>query len=336
VASAIPLKVSLKTRTLFSGNFVLLAESVEPNSMLRSLRNARLVDFVGGALLSLLLGGCATWHVPITHQDWKLPAQNSGSDSVTFEIAFVRWPSGLSEEAGTTEGTPGDLWRALDEQFLPPELRQNFAANGMRAGIISDPLPNSIRAALEATSDPLSVITDQNASPGTEVLARRERRQCPSESRQEIEVLPMREGKRIVLANESGRVRAEEFEQPRGFIRFTTHAMGDGRVRAELVPIIDFGKPKQRIIGGQGAYRYDTRRDERVYDKLEFSTALFPGRTLVLTSSTDKKGLGAVLFADRFEGSPDQLLLLIRIAETQRDELFSPRTQQESLVTPLE
>jgi hypothetical protein len=279
-------------------------------------------------VLALLgVAGCATWDVPVASGELKLPVPNAGSDAVVFETAFIRWSG---EEAAATE----ELWKAVDEQFLPPSLRQELAANGLRAGILSDPIPESIRASLQETSDLLSVITDENASPGAEVLTKRERRTCPSGSREEIEVMPLRDEKRVVLCNDRGRVRAIPFDQPRGFYQLTVRSLGNGSARVELLPTVDFGTPRQRIIGGQNAFRLDVRRDRQVFESLAISPTLGPGKTLVLSGTPEKKGLGAYFFADRFESTEDRLLLLFRIVEAGRDDLFSPHRGRESLVSP--
>lgn len=280
---------------------------------------------VAGLILLSAAAGCATWDLPASPAEFNLPMPSADTHAVVYETAFIRWP-----------GNEGDvLWKEVDEQFLPPHLRQELAANGLRAGILSDPLPEAIRNSLDASSDPLAVITDQNAVPGAEVLTRRERRQCPARSREEIEVLPPGEEQRIVLFNELGRVRAISFEQPRGYLRLNLAAVGDGRVQIELVPVIEFGKPKQRVIGGQNAYRVEVRRELEEFASLAIASTLRSGQTLVLTATTDKKGLGAIFFADRFEAEQDRLLLLFRIAEAGPDELFAPRREQEPLVTPL-
>jgi hypothetical protein len=283
---------------------------------------------IAGALLINALLGCATWDVPATQAELTLPIPTTGADSVVVETAFVRWRNEPTDEAES-------LWRGLDEQFLPPSLRQLLAANGLRVGIISDPVPESIRKALDATRDPLSIITDPKATPGAEVLTRRERRQCPSGSQEELEVLPLIAGRRIVLFNDSGRVRAEQFEKPRGFFQYSPHSLGDGRVRVELQPVIDYGEPRQKVIGGQNAYRFDVRRDQQVCEQLAVSATLAAGQTLVVTATPENKGLGALFFGGRFASEQDRLLLLLRIAEARHDELFSPRRQRESLVTPI-
>jgi hypothetical protein len=288
----------------------------------------RFGGLIAGVVLLTVALGCATWDVPAPQTELTLPIPAAGADSVVIETAFVRWRTEPLDAAQ-------ELWRALDEQFLPPNLRQQLAANGLRVGIISDPVPESIRKALDATSDPLSIISDLKATPGAEVLTRRERRQCPSGSHEEIEVLPLRAGRRVVLFNDSGRVRAEQFEKPRGVFHYSLHSLGDGRVRAELRPVIDYGEPRQEIIGGQNAYRFDVRRAQQVCDQLAVSATLAAGQTLVVTATPENKGLGALFFAGRFDSEQDQLLLLLRIAEARHDELFSPRRQRDSLVTPL-
>lgn len=287
---------------------------------------------LGHAVVFILAGwllGCATWDTPESHQEWKLPTPVVSADAITFETAFIRWPHESTK-------TGNDLWHGLDEQCLSPELRQHLAANGLRAGIAGDPLPEAIRLALEETRDPLAIITDQNATPGAEVLTRRERRQCSSGTTIDIEVLPLAEGERVVLFNDLGRVRADRFDQPRGIFRFQPRSLGDGRIRAELRPIIDYGERRQRYIGGQGAYRFDTQREQSSYESLSIPVPLAPGQTLVVTATSEPIGLGAALFADRFDASPDRLLMLIRLAATQQDDLFGNAPRTESLVTPLE
>jgi hypothetical protein len=287
----------------------------------------RRIAQIAALIFFLCASGCASWDVPDNSPEWHLPTPKVGNNSVVVETAFIRWPVPLGE------GDP--LWETVDEQFLPPSRRQRLAANGLRIGVLSNPLPEPIRLALDATKDPLTVISDRHATPGAEVLTRRERRNCPSGSVEEIEVLPIVAGRRVLLVQDEGRVRAIPFDQPRGVFRYSLEADGGGRVRVDLRPVIDFGEPKQRVIGGQNAYRFDIRRDQELFDDLAVSAHLVPGQTLVITASPDPKGLGAMFFTSRFEPGDDRLLLLLRIADAQHDELFSPQRDQEALVTPL-
>ena len=47
-----------------------------------------------------------------------------------------------------------------------------------------------------------------------------------------------------------------------------------------------------------------------------------PGQTLILSCTPESKGLGQNFFVDTSHGDPQQKLLLIRLAQTQRDDLF--------------
>lgn len=275
-----------------------------------------------------ILSGCASWDLPENPAEFRLPMPEVGSNSIVYETAFIRW-------AGKTDGEEDVLWQEVDEQFLPPDVRHALTSNGLRVGVLSGPLPEAIRNSLEASSDPLAVITDQNAVPGAEVLTKRERRQSPAGALEEIEVLPPNDGTRIVLFNEAGRIRALPFDQPRGFLKLTLEPVADGRMKIELIPVMEYGVPKQRIIGGQNAYRVEVRREREEFANLGVHSILGPGQTLVMTATDEKKGLGGTLFADRFEAEQDRLLLLLRMTETGVDDLFAPHREHEPLVTPL-
>lgn len=279
-----------------------------------------------------LLGGCATWDAPESHQDWKLPAMATTQDTLTYEMAFLRW--------NPVQANDADFWQLADEQFLSAETRQQLAANGLRVGMITDPMPASLLRALQATQNPVAVITDQDATVGSEVLTRRERRQISLGTPSDIDVvLPAVTGEiteSVVLYTEDGRVRAERFRRPRGYFRLKTRGLGSDGVEFQVIPTVDHGEEKPEIIAGQGIYRSGLRRSQRLYEQLAFTTTLKPGRMLVITATEEPRGLGAAWFADRFGSTDDRLVLLLRLADAERNELFAPNTTRESLVSPLE
>ncbi len=282
--------------------------------------------------ISLLMGGCATWDAPESHQDWKLPTVMASQDTVTYEMAFLRWSPGQAADS--------DFWQSADEQFLSVETRQELAANGLRLGVIADPMPASLLRALQATQNPVAVITDQDATAGSEVLTRRERRQISLGTPSDIDVVtPPTTGEvteSVVLYSEDGRVRAERFNRPRGYFRLKTRGLGSDGVEFQVIPTVDHGDEKPEIIAGQGIYRSGLRRSQRQYERLAFTTVLKPGRTLVITATEEPRGLGAAWFAGRFGSTEDRLVLLLHLADADRNELFAPSTTRESLVSPLE
>lgn len=271
--------------------------------------------------------GCATWNNPET--SFQLPVLQMRSDTVVCEIAFVQWDTHESD-------TNQRFWQTIDEQFLPVEVRRRLSENGLRLGLISGQLPDQVRRKLGATVDPIAALTAETLAPGTEMLSRRETKQCRDGITEIIEVLPHRPNTAVILFNEEGRVRAEQFHQPRGFFALTTFAEGDGRIRLELTPGIEHGDWRKRVTVMQGGMRYDQRRDQRLFDSLKATAQLAPDHILVVTSTPEAKGLGATFFANRFVSGTEQLFLLIRLSRRQDDDLFAPSAKLAPIVTPQE
>ena len=121
----------------------------------------------------------------------------------------------------------------------------------------------------------------------------------------------------------------------------TATPTGDGQVELQLVPEIQHGPMHQRWIGGDGLFRLDASRDSIRYDELKIAATLLPGQTLVLSASPSAGGLSKA-FAGKGNGSVGQVssmpdatatpvtphlperLVLLRLAQTQFDDLFSP------------
>ena len=123
---------------------------------------------------------------------------------------------------------------------------------------------------------------------------------------------------------------------PNATWRLTVNPKGDGQVELELVPEIQHGPMHQRWIGRDGLFRLDASRDSVRYDELKVAATLLPGQTLVLSASPAAGGLskafarqgrrarlGHVSNVPDTTESPNKLVLL-RLAQTQFDDLFSP------------
>ena len=68
------------------------------------------------------------------------------ADGADLEIVFVRFPLGDPEMCK-------QLWTEIDELELPVGLRRSLAANGLRSGVISGPLPDILSKRLTAADD---------------------------------------------------------------------------------------------------------------------------------------------------------------------------------------
>lgn len=284
------------------------------------MSHARLILMT--ALLLGSSGGCALWTEKPTEPP-SLPPAKMAQDTVVLEIAFVRI-------AGEALMQQDDLWRQVDEQPLPAETRRRMLENGLRAGVVSSQLPPMLRKLLDEKSDPLAV-----KGPGTpdDVTASQRQLQSRAGKRGVILAGAQRE-KLALLVQQDGRVTGEEFQQAQCLFAVKTFPQGDGSVRLELVPEVEHGEAKQRWVGQDTSFRIESSREQKVLENLRMELKLAPGEVFVVTSTSDQKGLGKHFFADGAPG--EQKLLMIRIAQTQYDDVFAPEKLTAPLVTPSE
>ena len=132
----------------------------------------------------------------------------------------------------------------------------------------------------------------------------------------------------------SGGLRGKTYQQAQCRFGIKPFAVGDGRVRLEMVPEIHYGQVRQRWIGDQRAFRLDAGQDEVSFDELTIDTMLAPGQTLIVASTPDAKGLGGHFFTDKIDEKLQKRLLLIRVAQTQLDDRFTSSVQTSPVAGP--
>ena len=227
-------------------------------------------------------------------------------DATVLEVATVRVTEEQSDDFDA-------IWEEIDEQFLPIDVRRSMAANGFRVGLSGAQLPDFLRQSLDgdATS------TEQN------LYARQKRLQSRNGRRSVIMVDAQPRSHVAVLFNEGGGVTGETYHNARCLFGVKTFAANDGRVRLELTPEVQHGQPRTTWTGQDGAFRLNTEQASKTFDNFRMTATLSPGQTLLLTCTPDFLGLGHQFFGSD-ERDVRQRLLLIRIAQTQLDDLFSP------------
>ncbi len=264
----------------------------------------------------LVLVGCTT----LTQPKGKSPLApvRMSPDSVVLEIFFVRFPLGDSE-------INGPFWEEIDEQHFAVERRQSLASNGFRVGLIGGHVPPMLAKLLELTDRP--VPSDQASRPHTVSL------DCePTVLRRHLQVRAGRRSEIVasgiydelpVLTCESGNLCGQTYAKGQGILAAKVLPQPDGRVRLELVPELHYGKPQQRWVGNQGMVRLEAGRKRHVFDDLALSATLSPGNMLVLASLPNRPGsIGHYFFTERTSGQLEQKLLIVRLAQTQHDDLF--------------
>lgn len=240
-------------------------------------------------------------------------------ESSALEVFFVRCPMG-DRRANDM------LWEQVDEQCLPAEVRIQLTRNGFRAGLIGGQIPDGLSKLLDLAKSPTEGSADrlQGAELQEEPQVIRRHLQVRPGVRQEIitsevyDELP-------VLVSDAGQLAGQTYQQAQGMLALKTANVLDGRVRLELLPEIHYGQQRQRWVAGQGMYRLEAGRERRVFDSLAVSTSLARGQMFVMTCLANRPGsIGYHFFCDKRGGRCDQKLLVVRLVQTQHDDLLQP------------
>ena len=220
------------------------------------------------------------------------------------------------------------LWQELDEQHFPPEVRRELGGRGFRVGLTGGQVPVTLSRLLDLKG---------KAAPGTKgTTARLET--VDSEPGVLWRHMPLRTGRRgeihasrtyqkvpVLETDALGHLGGRDYPQAVGVLAVKAYPESDGRVRLDVVPELHFGEVKQRFVGDQGMWRLEAGKARRPFDDLAFSATLTPGHMLVISSLPNRTGsLGHYFLTQDSSGDLEQRLLVLRLSQTQHDDLFAP------------
>ena len=274
--------------------------------------------------LTLTAPACAPLH-SASKPATPLPRTRLAPDAVVLDVAFVRLRAADLE-------TYDRIWAAADEQRLSTELRRDLATNGIRAGVFGQQLPTQLQTLLDARPRLLESISE-GAVGDLEMGGSQQH-------------LPVRAGHRSiikaskvypslpVLLSEDGIVRGHQLTDARCVLSLKPYPQGDGRVKLAVTPELEHGEMKNRWGGGEGMLIQQASQDRLVLDRLRLETMLMPGQSLILSTTTEIKGLGEYFFSQQSGGIVERRLLLIHFTQTQFDDLFLPEQTSAPLTTP--
>ena len=279
------------------------------------------MPFFSGRIVLLLsaalaIAGCRPF---IPKGKSPLAATHMSPDAVVLECFFVRVPFGDPK-------SNHQLWQDVDEQHFPAELRRRLARNGFRVGLAGGQLPVALSELLELKDKPAPVSggAHQSELTGMESEPRVVRRHLPIRTGRRKEIVTSGVYDALpVLLRDSGRLSGETYSQAQGLLAVKTFPQGDGRVRLEITPELHHDRARQRWVGDQGVLRLEAGRPRRAFDDLAFSATLLPGSMLILSSLPNLPGSLGHHFFTECDGQLEQKLLVVRLAQTQHDELFS-------------
>ena len=276
----------------------------------------------GFMLLLSCAAGCASWDPPDAPP--SLPTPRISPDSVVLEIEKVQFPRLDDTELDS-------LWLAVDEQYIPPEFRQHLADNGLRCGLLEAQLPAGLREIIrnkQSMPDHLEEGESLDSDAGSSY------RQVPCRAGRAYKIAATEQDEdRVVPFREEGQVWAATFEQAQGLFSLVSTPLGDSRVKIVLTPQVEHGQIRQRFKPGPANYTIETGQEKEAFEFLRTETTLAPGATLIIGSSAESKGLGGWFFGDADSG---RSVLLIRLLQTQYDDLFSEELSTDSFATPLD
>ncbi len=266
-----------------------------------------------------LLAGCTRLTPPAPSPSPLRPPRMS-PDSVVLELFFVHVPLGdpLANE---------EVWGGLDEQCLDPSSRHKLARNGFRVGFCGSQITDELVRLMDIEDKP--VPTDM-----TERVEVTDIDQEPAVLRRHMQLRAGRIGHVIsspvydeltVLLREADHVGGFTEEQAQAMWELRPLPLPDGRVRLDLLPVIEYGQAQQRWASQHGALRLDSGRPRHQFDDLTISLPLAPGEMLVLTCQPDlPAALASHFFTDASGGALEQKVLVVRLVQTQHNEFFGP------------
>lgn len=297
--------------------------------------------WIGLSWLAAMLAGCSVWSLP-ADLDSPLKLPQMSPDSVVLEVAVLDVPAG---ETWDRE----ELWREVDEQCLPLETRQRLSAAGLRAGILGTQLPAWVRSHLESQQKAVDFENKDGAMVLGDV-ATQQRLQCRAGNKRPIQLGKRRAELKLppefMLSATDGDGRLPPaLKDAQCEMLITTLPQGDGPVQIDLVPQVRHGPLKRRWVARNGSFHIDAGSDCEVCESLRMKLKLKPGQTAVIGSaaaataaasdSNNDRGnpIGKIFFEDQPRAGFQRRLLLIRLAQTQRDDLFAPHAEPPPIAT---
>jgi hypothetical protein len=265
-------------------------------------------------LAMLAIAGCTK---PVLKGKSPLAPARMSPDSCVLDVFSVRVPIG---DAQANE----ELWKELDEQHLPADLRVRLMRNGFRAGVVDGQIPEVLSNLLELDGKPPpgdevkgTALADLGTTPNVV------RRHIQARTGQPNQIIASGMYEQLpVLFCESDRISGETYNQAQGIFDLKAFPLPDGRVRIDLVPEVHHDQARQRRVAEQGVMLLDFSKPKRVFEELSITATLSPGGMLVLTSLPNRPGsLGHQFFTEK-DGKMEQKVLVLRIAQTQHDDLI--------------
>lgn len=278
------------------------------------MRRTNLVARCAALLWAACAAGCAEWQAP-TGLELKPPKLTH--DSVLLEVFLVRLPP---EE----ELQGASLWAEIDELSLPADLRQRLHERGFRAGVTAGRIPAELERLMQLAEAPPSESADKTIVDfQNDSNVSRRIMQMRSGSRGEI--LASKVYDRLsVFEKDGAQIEGRSYQQAQCCFAVSGIPQPDGRVRLQVESEVHHGAPRNQVSSDDVSFVIQLRRDRVSLDGLKIEAELEPGQILVLGGADGPSGgLGDYFFTEETAGGAARRLVLVRLAQSQHEALFS-------------
>ncbi len=281
----------------------------------------------------LIVGGCAKWKSSNAEpKPMKFPASRMSPDSVSLEVAVAQLDDSQVEQIA-------ELWSLLDQQEISLELRKQLDANGLRVAVVPSQLPGVLRELLEpkeidpATLDSMQAqMHEQGLLKPSERLISHNKIQNRDGKAYELAVTNVYPEKSWIFHSTNGDS-AGAGKSVRGVLSIKTFPQGDGSVLLKIVPQIHHGDTRTEIGVVDRSFLFQNRQSQVQFKDLQIEVSLLPGETLICGPTSDIADLGELFFGVPGAVPGNQRIVLIRLVQTQWDDLFGWRDGRDKLTS---
>lgn len=233
--------------------------------------------------------------------------------TVPVEIVFAR---AADHEASWQD----ELWGLADEQAFDGDLRGRLAANGLRVGVLTGPLPPHLASRLE----PSAVTGDDHVPTPADrpAVVRRFLKLLPGRDNEVVAAAGLDE--LVLLEHDGTDVHGATYHDATAYFALRAWPAADGRVRIDLVPTVKHGPLERSWVGDDGAFRLETGQKRQPLGRLAVTATMPLGSTLLVGTIGDASStVGDAFFRDRSGPQFSRRLLAIRPEGRTADPLFS-------------
>lgn len=266
--------------------------------------------------------GCAQWTSRTTETEAPkapLPTLKLRPDAIVIETTVIRVPPHAAAQLP-------EVWQKIDETIIDIQQRHQLERNGLRVGMLVGEFPEFLRQHLGQNASDEASGTLEVAGLASDANSLARRLQCRAGRRKELVVRSEISNPINVFTSLDGKhVSGETFHRATTLFDLRAIPSPDGSARLTLTPEVHHGELRQSYVSNDFGVRPELRREQEIWKELTIDANMREGQILFVASTQPPRSIGKAFFiSNNADRGHDHLILAIRLAETQLDDLFNP------------